>query len=86
MKELIPLTPNDPKAGMPGTGVHPQDDELEGGKLLPAFEQLLEGWKQQGYELVSMRQYLEGLDGVLPRCEVSMGPVKGRVGELALQS
>jgi hypothetical protein len=26
MPELIPLPPEDPKAGMPGTGIHPQDD------------------------------------------------------------
>jgi hypothetical protein len=29
--------------------------ELEGMKLLPAFERLLEGWKAQGYNLVPLR-------------------------------
>ncbi|MDE2118742.1 MAG: 4-deoxy-4-formamido-L-arabinose-phosphoundecaprenol deformylase [Betaproteobacteria bacterium] len=59
--------------------------ELEGGKLLPVFEQLLSGWKEQGYELVSLRQYLEGLDGILPRREMVMREVDGRIGTLAVQ-
>jgi peptidoglycan/xylan/chitin deacetylase (PgdA/CDA1 family) len=60
--------------------------ELEGGKWLPIFEQLLQGWQAQGYELVSMQQYLEGLDvAALPRHEVVMREVEGRVGTLACQ-
>ena len=60
--------------------------ELEGGKWLPIFEQLLQGWQAQGYELVSMRQYLQGLDvAALPRHEVLMREVEGRVGKLAVQ-
>ncbi|MBI5625975.1 MAG: 4-deoxy-4-formamido-L-arabinose-phosphoundecaprenol deformylase [Nitrosomonadales bacterium] len=59
--------------------------ELEGGKWMPVFEQLLQGWKEQGYELVSMRQYLQGLDvSSLPRREVEMREVEGRVGKLAI--
>jgi hypothetical protein len=59
--------------------------ELEGGKWLPIFEQLLQGWRAQGYELVSMRQYLQGLDVTkLPRHEVVMQEVEGRVGMLAV--
>lgn len=61
--------------------------ELEGGKWLPVFEQLLQGWQAQGYELVAMRQYLKGLDvATLPRHEVVMREVEGRVGTLACQS
>ncbi|HEY8888339.1 MAG TPA: polysaccharide deacetylase family protein [Gallionella sp.] len=60
--------------------------ELEGGKWLPVFEQLLQGWQAQGYELVAMRQYLKGLDvATLPRHEVVMREVEGRVGTLACQ-
>ncbi len=60
--------------------------ELEGGKWLPIFEQLLQGWQAQGYELVAMQQYLQGLDvAALPRHEVVMGEVDGRVGTLACQ-
>lgn len=60
--------------------------ELEGGKWLPIFEQLLQGWKAQGYELVSMQQYLKALDvASLPHHEVVMREVEGRVGTLAAQ-
>lgn len=60
--------------------------ELEGQKWMPIFEQLLQGWQAQGYELVSMQQYLEGLDvSALPYHEVQMREVEGRVGRLAVQ-
>jgi len=60
--------------------------ELEGGKLAPAFEELLAGWKRQGYELVSMRAIAESLDlKKLPRHEIAVGAVPGRSGALALQ-
>src|SRR5574340_1793226 len=73
-------------ADVPATGhVFTLHAELEGGKLQPIFEQLLEGWQAQGYELVSLRQYLQGLDaGALPRHEVAMRKVEGRVGKLAV--
>jgi undecaprenyl phosphate-alpha-L-ara4FN deformylase len=61
--------------------------ELEGGNWLPIFEQLLQGWQAQGYQLVSMQQYLAGLDvTTLPRHEVLMREVEGRVGKLAVQA
>lgn len=56
--------------------------ELEGGKLLPVFEQLIAGWTAQGYELVPVKSLLKGS---LPRCEVVYGEVPGRSGALALQ-
>lgn len=70
----------------PATGhVYTLHAELEGGKFLPTFEQLLAGWKAQGYELVSMRQYFESLKGIPPCHEVVMGEIEGRSGTLALQ-
>ena len=71
----------------PSTGhVYTLHAELEGGKWLPIFEQLLQGWQAQGYELVSLQQYLQGLDvSALPRREVVMREVEGRVGTLAVQ-
>lgn len=60
--------------------------ELEGGKWLPVFEQLLAGWKAQGYDIVSLREYLQSMQGTLPRHEVRMGEVPGRSGMCALQS
>ncbi|MBI3901867.1 MAG: 4-deoxy-4-formamido-L-arabinose-phosphoundecaprenol deformylase [Nitrosomonadales bacterium] len=80
-QHLLQLTEISPSAGH----VFTLHAELEGGKLLPVFERLLDGWKGQGYELVSMRQYLEGQIEALPRCEVTMREVAGRVGMLAAQ-
>lgn len=60
--------------------------ELEGMKLAPAFEQLLEGWKAMGFELVSLRQMFESLEArKLPRHEVTTGEIPGRSGGVALQ-
>ncbi|MCX7196076.1 MAG: 4-deoxy-4-formamido-L-arabinose-phosphoundecaprenol deformylase, partial [Proteobacteria bacterium] len=65
--------------------VYTQHAELEGGKWMPVFEQLITGWKEQGYELVSLRQYLENLEDILPRNELVIGAVDGRSGTLAMQ-
>jgi undecaprenyl phosphate-alpha-L-ara4FN deformylase len=59
--------------------------EIEGGKWLPIFEQLLIGWKAQGYDVVSLRQYLQSITATLPRHAVKMGEVNGRNGSLAVQ-
>jgi len=60
--------------------------ELEGGKLLPVFERLIAGWKAQGYELLSLRDYCDGLElQHLPHHDVVWGEIAGRSGELALQ-
>lgn len=61
--------------------------ELEGGKLLSAFDRLLDGWKAQGYELISLKSLFDSLDPErLPRHEVVFGEIPGRSGTLALQS
>lgn len=61
--------------------------ELEGQKWMPIFEQLLQGWGEQGYQLVSMQQYLQNFKlADLPRYEVKMGTVEGRSGTLAVQA
>lgn len=78
---LLSLTENPPASGH----VFTLHAELEGGKLMPVFEQLLAGWKAQGYELVSLRQYLSGLAATLPRHEVMMRGLDGRSGTLAVQ-
>jgi peptidoglycan/xylan/chitin deacetylase (PgdA/CDA1 family) len=82
-QHVLQLTENAPETGH----VYTLHAELEGQKWMPIFEQLLQGWQAQGYELVSMRQYLQGLDvGALPRHEVQMREVAGRVGTLAVQA
>jgi peptidoglycan/xylan/chitin deacetylase (PgdA/CDA1 family) len=60
--------------------------ELEGMKLAPAFERLLEGWKAQGYRLVALRELRATLDPAsLPLHTVLDGEIPGRSGTLALQ-
>ena len=60
--------------------------ELEGMKLAPVFEKLLEGWKAQGYEIVAM-QVLAGATDVakLPLHSVIEQAVPGRAGTLSVQ-
>jgi undecaprenyl phosphate-alpha-L-ara4FN deformylase len=61
--------------------------ELEGMKLLPVLQRLLRGWQAQGYELVSMRTMLAGIQvAQLPACAVLPGSVPGRSGLLAVQA
>jgi undecaprenyl phosphate-alpha-L-ara4FN deformylase len=60
--------------------------ELEGQKLAPIFEQLLTGWKAQGYQLASMADYYEKLkEQHLPTYPISWGEVPGRSGQLIVQ-
>ena len=60
--------------------------ELEGMKLAPAFESLLEGWKKQGYNLVAMRHLVaEYPHSALPLHTVVDAPLPGRSGTLAAQ-
>lgn len=57
--------------------------ELEGQKLAPIFEQLLDGWKAQGYEFTSMADYYQHVrTQPLPVRSVSWGELPGRSGEL----
>ena len=82
-EHLLGLTRNAPAFGH----VYTLHAELEGGKrLAPVFAALLNGWKNQGYDLVSMRTLAESLDlRSLPRNEIAIGAVAGRSGTLALQ-
>jgi peptidoglycan/xylan/chitin deacetylase (PgdA/CDA1 family) len=60
--------------------------ELEGMKLAPVFEKLLHGWAAQGYDLVAMRELVEGTEvDKLPLCNVVEAPIPGRSGTLAMQ-
>jgi peptidoglycan/xylan/chitin deacetylase (PgdA/CDA1 family) len=61
--------------------------ELEGQKLAPVFDELLSGWKRQGYQLVSLADYYAALDiAQLPKQRVVQGEIPGRSGTLALQA
>ncbi len=59
--------------------------ELEGMKLAPVLERLLEGWKAQGYQLVALRSLVAEHVGSLPLHTVVDAPFPGRAGTLACQ-
>ena len=71
-----------------GTGDHvfTLHAELEGMRLAPAFEQLLVGWKAQGWTLGPTRAMFEAVEPMaLPRCETGPGTIAGRSGTLLVQ-
>ena len=80
-EHILSLTKTPP----PGGHVFTLSAEFEGGKWLPVFEQLLEGWKAQGYDVVSLRLLAEGLPAILPRHEIVMQAVEGSTGLQAVQ-
>jgi peptidoglycan/xylan/chitin deacetylase (PgdA/CDA1 family) len=60
--------------------------ELEGGRLAGVFEQLLTGWKAQGWDLVPTRALREAVEPMaLPRCENALSPIDGRSGTVLTQ-
>ncbi len=60
--------------------------ELEGRRLAPVLEQLIVGWKAQGYALVPVRALRDAVEPLaLPRCEVEFGTLPGRDGTVLLQ-
>lgn len=81
---LLEVTqPSGPPAGLHVYTLHA---ELEGQKLRPVFERLLQGWVDQGHTLVSLGQAAATLSlNDIPRCRVATGTVPGRSGELAVQ-
>ncbi len=79
---LLQLTEEGPPAGH----VYTLHAELEGMKLLSAFERLLDDWKAQGWMRVALDDYFAQLDvDRLPACPVIAGAIDGRAGTLALQ-
>lgn len=74
------------------TATQPQDHvftlhaELEGLRFGGTLERLLTGWRDQGYQLVSLGELRDALDPAnLPRHEMVRGEVPGRSGSLMLQ-
>ena len=60
--------------------------ELEGIRLGPVMEQLIGGWKAQGWTVGSVRAMHEAVEPLaLPRCSVGVGTVPGRRGTLFVQ-
>jgi peptidoglycan/xylan/chitin deacetylase (PgdA/CDA1 family) len=82
-EKLLALTAAPPPCG---SHVYTLHAELEGMKLLPVFERLLTAWREQGYELVALRDLAATLSlGALPRHEIVRGEIPGRSGTLMLQ-
>ncbi len=68
------------------TQVYTLHAELEGAKLIPAFDRLLTGWRAQGHGLTTLGQLAAALDPAdLPHCRPGAGEVAGRSGQLAIQ-
>lgn len=81
-RALLDLTVRDPAP----LQVYTLHAELEGQKLLPVFERLLQGWRAQGHTFASLGQVAALTDrAALPRCRVLRGEVAGRSGALAVQ-
>lgn len=81
-EHLLKLTVQPPATGH----VYTLHAELEGMKLAPIFDQLLQGWREQGYERVSLADYFSALDPKqLPHHDVVLGEIPGRSGALAIQ-
>ncbi len=60
--------------------------ELEGNRLSAAFDELLSGWRAQGYTLTTLRDYAQALDfATLPKHSAVDGTLPGRSGTLSLQ-
>jgi undecaprenyl phosphate-alpha-L-ara4FN deformylase len=83
------ITPSNIAAKILRTTETPRDHvytlhaELEGQKLAPIFQQLLQGWKAQGYAFGSMEDYYHKIKAQpLPVLPVSWGELPGRSGEL----
>jgi undecaprenyl phosphate-alpha-L-ara4FN deformylase len=81
-EHLLRLTEQPPATGH----VYTLHAELEGMKLAPVFEQLLAGWRAQGYALASLQDYFADLDPrQLPHHDVVLAEIPGRSGTLATQ-
>ncbi len=79
---LLALTQTPPTTGH----VFTLHAELEGMKFLPILDQLLSGWRAQGYRLGALRLLANALSVKdLPRHEVAYGSVRGRTGTLLVQ-
>jgi len=82
-EQILHLSRNPPSTGH----IYTARAELEGMKLAPIFERLLHGWREQGYELVAIRELCDSLESAkLPRHEVELGKWPGTDGEIMLQA
>jgi undecaprenyl phosphate-alpha-L-ara4FN deformylase len=70
----------------PGDHIFTLHAELEGMRLASALEQLIVGWKAQGFTLGPTRAMFDAVEPMaLPRCITGPGTVPGRTGTLLVQ-
>jgi len=73
-------------AAAPRDHVYTLHAELEGQKLAPVFERLLDGWQAQGYRLGAMADYYEKIRHVpMPTMPWGWGELPGRSGRVLMQ-
>ncbi|MCC6532550.1 MAG: 4-deoxy-4-formamido-L-arabinose-phosphoundecaprenol deformylase [Burkholderiales bacterium] len=74
------------RADAPAGHVFTLHAELEGMKLLGAFERLLERWRIEGKEMLALGSYLASVGTAeLPRHVLTRGAIPGRTGMVAMQ-
>ena len=72
---------------LPHGHVYTLHAELEGMKLMPVMEKLLEQWSESGFEFITLKQLYGSLDqSTLPKQEIQWGEIDGRSGFLAIQA
>jgi len=73
-------------ASAPRDHVYTLHAELEGQKLAPVFEQLLLGWRAQGYRFGAMADYYDKVrHAPLPTSPLGWGELPGRSGRVIMQ-
>jgi peptidoglycan/xylan/chitin deacetylase (PgdA/CDA1 family) len=83
---LLAMTATTPASPVAEAHVFTLHAELEGMRLVPVLEKLINGWKTQGYRITSMRGLFDTLQPLaLPRCEVAPGSIPGRSGTVLRQ-
>lgn len=81
-ERLLQLTEQPPATGH----VYAARADLEGISLASVFEKVMQRWRGQGYEILSLKRYAEGLPaGDLPRHEIARQEVAPRFGPVAVQ-
>lgn len=71
---------------LPGGHVYTLHAELEGMKLMPVMEKLLEEWRTSGFKFVTLQQLYDSLDlSTLTKQEIDWVEFDGRSGLLAVQ-
>ncbi len=74
------------RESLPCGHVYTLHAELEGMKLMPVMEKLLEQWKASGFDFLTLQQLHASLDqSALPRQEIAWSELDGRSGLLAVQ-